>query len=226
MALQIRVMMSHARPRTSAASDDRSAKRRRIHPFVHFREQEQSDDDTDQPKVVVASFNGTDAEQLLDDGSTRTASKYEKGADGFVLATFADGTTLTTEAPNSLLVDGEIKPMALPKNRVSRKPAAAAPSAQPAAAPAAGQKMRLAIRTAMGKAFVVIMTTGQKRYKQVCEISQKKMSQEVGVIAQEVVDELRADLDALNVETAEDIDPATFAAFKLKAAAIKAAYII
>ena len=135
MALQVRVMVSHARTRIAQPEccQEKSAKKMRLHPFVAFRketeeenEKENEDEKKDEEQVenepafdsVIIStfFDGKRAWQLMSDGTKRKADRYEPGQGGFITAIFEDGQTgeptdLQLDIPNSCLgFDGSLKP--------------------------------------------------------------------------------------------------------------------
>lgn len=91
----------------------------RPHPFLNFREQMASDDDsraleinvTEEPTKVTAYYDAKNmkARMLLSDGSEIAADRYMKGEAGFICAEFLQPQhILTTEVPNVFLKDGRI----------------------------------------------------------------------------------------------------------------------
>ena len=88
LALKIRVMCSHARPKSEPSTRQGAAKR--VNPFVHFRADSESepDDDEGHCEPVAHFYDGHEnkAFELHTDGARVEADRYEPGPHGFVLA--------------------------------------------------------------------------------------------------------------------------------------------
>ena len=145
IAYKLRVMLSHARVTYDNSSNhhnhqlrelfaemqggsslNNGPKRRRKdlrigsrpHPFIHFRKQEESDDEneTQEDEAVTCIskwFDVTAAKckMLLSDGSEQLADKYDKNEEGMLIAIWhSPSTQYVTEVPNVFLrADGTIQ---------------------------------------------------------------------------------------------------------------------
>ena len=107
-----------------------------VSPFMSFRESADSDDDDDDDnleelieideapmtvwKHLVYGENIAYAQLRLSDGSSHMATEYVDGEDGFIVAKFENGETLSIEVPNKY----RIKDHTFVHRLVPAKPAA------------------------------------------------------------------------------------------------------
>ena len=115
------MLISHYRqklPPSTGGQQQPAAKKPKKHPFIFFRQDEEEEEDQEPEvdvSVVMYQYNGEKALQHMTDGTVREATSYKQGTDGFVVATFSNEGTWTTDLPNSYLKDGRLQSYAAPQ---------------------------------------------------------------------------------------------------------------